>query len=65
MSKIIFVWLTQQSLKCREDTGDRYWYWDSNQEKNDGFWLLSGKFNNYAYTKQNIIVAVWRKWNFH
>ena len=35
---------------------------ERNQEKNDGFWLLCGIFNEYI--KQNIM-AVLRKANFH
>ena len=41
--------------------------WDSREEKNkekdDGFLLLWGIFNEYI--KQNIIMAKWRKANFH
>ena len=41
--------------------------WDAkeerNQEKDDGFWLLWGIFNQY--TKQNVIMAKLRKANFY
>ena len=41
--------------------------WDArderNKEKDDGFWLLWGIFNEYI--KQNIIMALLRKANFH
>ena len=33
------------------------------KKKDDGFWLLTGKFNEYF--KQNIIMAELKKANFH
>ena len=36
---------------------------ESNHQKDDGFWLLWGIFNEYS--KQNIIEAELRKANFH
>ena len=35
---------------------------EGNQEKDDGFWLLSGTFNEYI--KQNIFMAVLSKSSF-
>ena len=36
---------------------------ERNQEEDDGFWLLSGIFNEYI--KQNIIMAELKKASFH
>ena len=49
--------VTHNSSKCTEEK------LQFNQEKNDGFWLLWETFNEYI--KQNIIMTVLKKANFH
>ena len=45
--QIIFVWLTHQLPKCRENID--YWYWGLNliKKNGDGFWFVWQTFNEY------------------
>ena len=52
---------TSPSPKCREEID--HWYWGFNQETSYGFWLLLGIFNDYI--KQNMIMTVLQKYNYH
>ena len=60
--KIFFVWLVPSAFgKIYLDKwGARK---ERNQEKDDGFWLLWGIFKEYM--KQNIVMTVLEKANFH